>query len=515
MSEEKKELTNNSVAGEKEDKVLSLMGILKLDLFSITELNLSLTLKYIDKNVFISKNMDLIVKDPLNMQIHIIKKSLTINNIFLINEDLFESIYEQLLSNTEKNISVTEDTKEQEELDNTEISKLLYQVFYAAKIKGVSDIHILPKKEETVIKFRIDGKLDLYNSFPKNYCTVLVNKIKSESGMDQFISHLPQDGKLKKQIDNDPMEFRVSTCPTIYGEDVIMRVVNTDNLFSIGLEDLGFETEDLAIYRRNFIEPYGMIINVGSTGAGKTTTFYLTLNELFEYFPYKNICTVEDPVEIKFDKAVQIPINEAMGLTFPVVLKSLLRQDPDIILIGEMRDSATAEIGVRCALTGHLVFSTLHATDSFNAVTRLRDLDISDTLLSTTLSCILSQRLARKLCSCKEEFDIPKPIIDKYGLTFTKAFKSVGCPKCSNMGYKGRTAIIEVWELDEDYKNAIAFSEGEVKIKHLARKKNFQNLWKNGLKKVERGILSFEELESTVKPDKIINSVTYIREEDK
>lgn len=499
---------------EQEEKVLKLMGILKLDTFSLSELNITLTLKYIEKNVFLTKNMDLIVKDPLNMQIHVIKKTLTINNIYLINEDTFEHIYEQLLSNTEKNISVSDEVKEQDELDNTEISKLIYQIFYAAKIKGVSDIHILPKKDSTIVKFRIDGKLDVYNTYPRNYCTVLVNKIKSESGMDQFISHLPQDGKLKKQIDNDPMEFRVSTCPTIYGEDIVMRVVNTDNLFSIGLGDLGFEEEDLATYRRNFIEPYGMIINVGSTGAGKTTTFYLTLNELFEHFPNKNICTVEDPVEIKFDLAVQIQINEAMGLTFPAVLKSLLRQDPDIILIGEMRDSATAEIGIRCALTGHLVFSTLHATDSFNAITRLRDLDISDTLLSTTLSCILSQRLARRLCSCKTEFDIPQSIIDKYGLKFTKAFKSVGCQKCSNLGYKGRTAIIEVWELDEDYKNAIAFNEGEVKIKHLARKKDFQNLWKNGLKKVERGILSFEELESVVKPDKIINSVTYKKEED-
>ncbi len=492
---------------EQEKNVLKVMGILKLDMISIAELNIVMTLKFIDKNVFLTKNMDLIVKDPLNMQIHVMKKLLTLNNIYLINEDTFEEIYEQLLSNAEKNISVTEEVKEQDELDNTEISKLIYQIFYAAKIKGVSDIHILPKKDTTIIKFRIDGKLDIYNSYPKNYCTVLVNKIKSESGMDQFISHLPQDGKLKKQIDNDPMEFRVSTCPTIYGEDVVMRVVNTDNLFTIGLEDLGFEPEDLAIYRRNFIEPYGMIINVGSTGAGKTTTFYLTLNELFEHFPNKNICTVEDPVEIKFDLAVQIQINEAMGLTFPAVLKSLLRQDPDIILIGEMRDSATAEIGIRCALTGHLVFSTLHATDSFNAVTRLRDLDISDTLLSTTLSCILSQRLARRLCSCKVEYNIPQPVIDKYGIKFTTAYKAVGCPKCSNLGYKGRTAIIEVWELDEDYKNAIAFNEGEVKIKHLAKKKNFQNLWKNGMKKVERGILSFEELESVVKPDKIINSL--------
>lgn len=493
---------------EQEDKIIKLMGINRIDRLSIEELNLDLTLKYINKNLFLTKDMDLIVKDPLNMQIHVIKKELQINRILLLNPNKFEEIYETLLSNSEKNIIVTnEENQDKEELDNTEISKLLYQIFYAAKIRGVSDIHILPKKEGTLVKFRIDGKLDLYNKYPRNYCTVLINKIKSESGMDQFINHLPQDGKLKAKIDKDAMELRVSTLPTIYGENAVMRVVNTDSLFDIGLEDIGFEPEDLKIYRRNFLEPYGMIINVGSTGAGKTTTFYLTLHELFEYFPHKNICTVEDPVEIKFEKALQVQVQENIGRDFPVILKSLLRQDPDIILIGEMRDSETAEIGIRAALTGHLVLSTLHATDSFNAITRLRDLEISNTLLSSTISCILSQRLSRRLCSCKEEYEIPDNIKEKYGLSFDKAFRANGCPKCNNIGYKGRTAIIEVWELDEDYKNAIAFGEGEVKVKHLAREKNFQNLWKNGLKKVERGILSFEELESVVKPDKIINSL--------
>jgi len=500
---------------KKQDNIIKLMGIKKIDSYSLDNINLEESKKYVDKNVLISTENDLIVKDPLNMNIHILKKDLNIKDILLLEESIFDNFIEQILLNEDRKIEgVSIEDEGSNVLDNTEISKLLYQIFYSAKIKSASDIHIVPKKEYTKVSLRIDGKMELYNKYPASYCTVMINKIKSESGLDQFNMHIPQDGKLKTEIDGSNLEFRVSTLPTIYGENAVLRVVNTENLFNISLGDLGFEEEDLEKYRRNYMEPYGMIINVGATGQGKTTTFYLTLNELFKHFPHKNICTVEDPVEIRFEQALQVQVNDTVGRTFPVVLKSLLRQDPDIILIGEMRDSETAEIGVRSALTGHLVFSTLHATDSFNAVTRLRDLEISDTLLSSTLSCILSQRLSRTLCSCKKEVDIPKTIIDKYNLDFDKFFVPVGCSKCDNSGYKGRTAIIEVWEIDEDYKNSIAFSEGEVKIKMLAKEKDFQNLWKNGLKKVKRGLISMEELEIIVKPDKIINSLTDLDKEE-
>lgn len=497
----------------KEDKILEVMGVERLDHFEYESLDIIKSTEIASKHILVSINNELIVHDPVNMYIQVYKKEFDTDKVFLIPEEKFQKVYEALLSSSEKNITVAaEEESESDSLDNTEISKLLYQIFYAAKTRGASDIHILPKKEGTLVKFRIDGKLDLYMKYPLSYCPVLINKIKSESNMDQFEKRLPHDGKLKTTIGGDTMELRVSTLPTVYGENAVMRIVNTDDLFDLRLEDLGFEEEDLARYRRNFIEPYGMIINVGSTGAGKTTTFYLTLNELFQHFPTKNICTVEDPVEIKFEKALQVQVQENIGLTFPVVLKSLLRQDPDIILIGEMRDSDTAEIGIRSALTGHLVFSTLHAIDSFNAITRLRDLEISDTLISSTLSCLLSQRLARKLCSCREEYDIPGKVVEKYGLSFTKAYKPKGCSKCNNIGYKGRTAIIEVWEIDEDYKTSIAFGEGEVKLKMLAKEKDFQNLWKNGLKKVQSGALSIEELETIVKPDKILNSVGDLNE---
>jgi type IV pilus assembly protein PilB len=492
----------------KEENILKLMNIKKIKSIDLSSIDLNISKEIIDKNVLFTTSKNIIVKDPLNMNIHILKQKLKFKEIFLLNEVIFDSIIEDILKTEDRKIEgVNLNEEESNTLDNTEISKLLYQIFYSAKLKSASDIHIVPKKEFTLVSLRIDGKMQEYNKYPASYCPVIVNKIKSESGLDQFNMHTPQDGKLKTEIDGSNMEFRVSTLPTIYGENTVMRVVNTENLFNITLNDLGFEEEDLEKYRRNYMEPYGMIINVGATGQGKTTTFYLTLNELFNIFPHKNICTVEDPVEIRFEKALQVQVNDTVGRTFPVVLKSLLRQDPDIILIGEMRDSETAEIGVRSALTGHLVFTTLHATDSFNAVTRLRDLDISDTLLSSTLSCILSQRLSRKLCSCKEKTSIPKNILDKYGLDFNEFYIPKGCQKCDNSGYKGRTAVIEVWEIDEDYKNAIAFNEGEVKIKMLAKEKNFQNLWKNGLKKVKRGDISLEELEVIVKPDKIINSL--------
>jgi len=491
------------------EKLIKLLNIKALNEFDINRVDKFKSMEYISGNILMSIDNDLIVKDPLNMQITVLKNKIKVNNIFLLEDTYFDNMCEQIISSSENKIEGVEvDSNESTGLDNTKISALLNQIFYAAKVKNVSDIHIDPKKDTLKVFFRTDGKLTLYKDFPLSYAAVVLNKIKSESGMDIFNKNLPQDGKLKTLIDNETIELRVSTLPTIYGENAVMRLVNTSNVFNMKLPDMGFEKEDLEVYRDNFKEPYGMIINVGATGAGKTTTFYLTLHELTDLFPEKKICTVEDPVEIRFDKVLQVQAQDSIGLTFPVVLKSLLRQDPDIILIGEMRDSDTANIAVKSALTGHLVLSTLHATDSFNAITRLRDLNIDDTLLSSTLSCILSQRLSRKLCKCRESYDIPEATIKKYNLDFNVAYKPVGCSSCNYTGYKGRTAIIELWDIDEEYKNAISENKGEIDIKKMAKRKGMQNLWINGLKKIKRGEVSFEELLLTIKPDKTINSIT-------
>jgi len=493
----------------KKKEIIKFLGIKELEDFDFSDLSLEYSQRYKDKGVLVSNKLDLIIKDPFNINIHNIKSELDINDIAIIDENNFDKLVEELHSkeNVELDVAVTNtDNDEDANLSDTKVGELLYKILFSAKARGVSDIHIVPKSKNLQIKYRVDGKLVIDKTYPREYSKLIINKIKNESDMDIFNTQTPQDGKLKMKIDSVNMEFRVSTLPTIYGENAVMRAVNSTSLMEKDLTDLGFNSLDLEAYREKFAEPYGMILNVGATGAGKTTTFYLTLNELVTKFPYKNICTVEDPVEIRFDKVLQIQVEEKVGRTFPVVLKSLLRQDPDIILIGEMRDEATSEIAVRSALTGHLVLSTLHANDTFNSITRLRDLGISDTLLSSTLTCLLSQRLSRKLCSCKEKVSIPEKIIEKYKLNFNEYYIPKGCPKCDNTGFKGRSAIIEVCIIDEDYKIAISSGRSEVDIKKIAREKKFRNLWINGLEKVKNGIISLAELESVVNPDKIINN---------
>lgn len=493
----------------KTQEIINYLGIKCIDTFDFSKINIDYSNKFKDSGVLVTSDLSLIIKDPFNIKIHSLKSELNTKEIFYLPETEFDMLIEQLHSvkYVELDIEVNKEEKEAD-LSETKVGELLYKILFSAKVRGASDIHIVPKSKGLEVKYRIDGKLEIDKVYPKEYSKVIINKIKNESRMDIFNTQTPQDGKLKKEIDNVTMEFRISTLPTIYGENAVMRVVNSTSLMEQDLSMLGFNKEDLLNYREKFTEPYGMIINVGATGAGKTTTFYLTLNELVNKFPYKNICTVEDPVEIRFDKVLQVQVEDKIERTFPVVLKSLLRQDPDIILIGEMRDKETSEIAVRSALTGHLVLSTLHANDSFNSITRLRDLGISDTLLSSTLTCLLSQRLSRKLCKCKIKGSIPEAIIKKYKLTFSEYMlpNPKGCNICKNTGFLGREAIIEVCIIDEDYKTAISNGKSEVDIKKIAKDKKFRNLWINGLEKVEKGIISLAELESVVNPDKIINN---------
>ena len=493
---------------QKMEEVIKYLGLVKAEDINESEIDFEYSIRYKDLGILITQDRDIIIKDPYNIHIHTIRNQIPeIKDILIITESQFDSLFEKVLSSENINLDISgvELEHEDNDLTDTKVGELLYQILFTAKSRGASDIHIIPKSKGLEIKFRIDGKLTIDRVYPRTYSKLIINKIKNEAKMDIFNTQTPQDGKLKKTVDKVQMEFRVSTLPTIYGENSVMRVVNSSTLMDMDLSDLGFLDKDLENYREKFQEPYGMIINVGATGAGKTTTFYLTLNELVEKFPYKNICTVEDPVEIRFDKVLQVQVEEKVGRTFPSVLKSLLRQDPDIILVGEMRDKDTSEIAIRSALTGHLVLSTLHANDSFNAITRLRDLGISDTLLSSTLTCLLSQRLARKLCSCKKEINLPQALVEKHNLDFSKAYTSNGCHLCNNQGYKGRSAIIEVWTIDEDFKVAISEGKTEVDIKKIAKNKNFNNLWKNGLEKVKSGDISFEELESVVSKDKILN----------
>lgn len=490
------------------EELIKQMGFIKIDKIEEIDINFELNKNY-ESSPIIILNDGVVIHDIYNRQVFNVKKQLDLQNVYYINKDEFDKTKTFIIEKDFNNIDLGETYERKEDsIDDSEILKLLHSIIGAAVRGNVSDIHILPKNEKTLIKFRDTGDLKIHKELPYSYSNLLVNKLKSKGDMDITNKMSPQDGKARFVLDGKNIEVRINTLPTVFGENAVLRVQQSDGLFDRKLDDLGFFPEDLEKYRKSFNEPYGMILNVGATGAGKTTTFYLTISELVQkYEGSKNIVTVEDPVEIRFPEITQVEVEDAQNRSFATVLRALMRQDPDIILLGEIRDSETGGIAVKASLTGHLVLATLHANDSFNAITRLRDLGISDTLISSTLNCVISQRLAKKLCPhCKKEGTVSQTIVEKYMLESNKVFESVGCPKCNNTGYKGRLAIVEVLTFDEEFKVSISNSMSEIELKKIARNKGFSNLWKNGVKKVHLGETSLEQLALVVNKDSILNN---------
>ena len=444
-----------------------------------------------------------------NPEIYEIQKKVGASSIVFVPDEKFDSLKEYLLSaevEEDEEETVAEEENE-EEIDDTRVARELQFILLQAKKKGASDVHIIPEEKRVRIDFRINGELELFKRYSKGFASRLVNKIKILADIDMTQHHIPQDGKMKIRSGNEELEIRVSIVPTIHGEDAVLRIQKTQTLLQLNLKEIGFEGKDYELYRSKFLFPYGMILDVGGTGEGKTTTLYLTLKEIFGiYGTRKRILTVEDPVELKFPQAVQVEVDEKAGRTFPTVLRAFLRQDPDIMLVGEIRDEETAQIAVRAALTGHLVLSTLHATDSFNAIVRLEDLGVSRFLISSTVNVLLSQRLVRVLCpKCKKKIKLSPSIVSKYNLDFNEAYeKGEGCEYCNYTGIVGRTAVIEVLPIDGLLKELIATRASEVEMKKAMRGK-FRNLWDNAILKVKKGITSLSEVESKIKPDPILN----------
>lgn len=471
------------------------------------------------ENILFTESGDIIVYNVLDPKIYEYKAQNPQATIYRVSQERFKELRDYIFSNIDIKDVSAEEEDENVLVDNSEILRLIKRILIDAKRNEASDIHIYVEKRKvgdsfkkyTVVKMRVDGLLRLYREFPGSYAENIINKIMNMSGMDIGQKSKPQDGKFKELVDASYVEARVSTAPTVNGVVAVIRLAYVDNGERLRLDDIGFEKNDLEKYRKNFYEPYGMILNVGATGQGKSTTFRLTIEELVEYWQgQKKIATVEDPVEYEIQGVIQHPVNEKMGATFATMLRSLLRQDPDIIMIGEIRDEETAEIGARASLTGHLVLATLHANDSFEAIMRMRDLGVSSQIIASTLNAVLSQRLVRRLCPhCKVQEPISPKIIDEYNLNFDRAYTSKGCEKCGNTGVLGRTAVIEVLEIDERIKEAIINEESSVRLKQIAKEQGFENLWRNGLKKVERGEVSISELLSLVKPDRILNDSTF------
>ncbi len=380
------------------------------------------------------------------------------------------------------------------------IVKLTNLIISEAVKAGASDIHIEPQEKKVLVRYRIDGVLRVFKELPISVRDSLVARIKILANMDISERRRPQDGRIRAKVRGRKIDLRVSTVPTVYGEKVVMRIQEAEKYLNVRLEDLGFEPDDLQKYRQNIWKPWGMILVSGPTGSGKTTTLYASLMERNSLDV--NIMTAEDPVEVAIPGINQVQVNERIGLTFAEVLRAFLRQDPDIILVGEIRDTETAEIAIRASLTGHLVFSTVHANDAPTTVTRLIDMGIEPFLVGSSLLLVVAQRLIRKLCpKCKEEANIPKDVMLKIGLIKDpseeiKVYKAHegGCEYCNYTGYKGRTAVHELLEVDDELKTLIVRGATHDQIREKAVQKGMRTLYQSGLLKVRKGITSIEEV---------------------
>lgn len=416
--------------------------------------------------------------------------------------DLSRDSAEQLVQDMEENgtsiISKIDDTADL--LDDTSdapIIKLVNHIISQSVKADASDIHIEPYQNNFKVRYRVDGILYDLLTPPKWIQPALISRIKVMAKLNIAEKRLPQDGRLDVKIGDHTIDVRVSTLPTTFGERVVLRLLNkTNTLFQ--LSDLGLSSEKLELFEHLVQSPNGIILVTGPTGSGKTTTLYAILSSINT--PDINIITIEDPVEYQIKGISQIQVNPKINLTFARGLRSIVRQDPDVILVGEIRDQETAEIAVQSALTGHLVFSTLHTNDSASAITRLVDIGVEPFLISSSVLAVVAQRLVRMLCSnCKQPY-IPDDIaLKSLGITLdqTKSrnlFKAKGCEKCFHSGYRGRIGIFEIMLLDPSLKSLILKTFDSQQIKEAARKKNMVTLRQDGIEKVLQGLTTIEEV---------------------
>ncbi len=378
----------------------------------------------------------------------------------------------------------------------------LVNLFLTDSVKrGASDIHIEPYELEMRVRFRIDGVLQTVMNPPLRLKDAITSRLKIMAKLDIAEKRLPQDGRImikyKSEGKKKELDFRVSTVPTLYGEKIVMRLLDKENL-RLDMTKLGFEAESLKKFERNILKPYGMVLVTGPTGSGKTNTLYSSVARLNTVDT--NIMTAEDPVEFQLAGINQVQMKEQIGLNFAAALRAFLRQDPNIILVGEIRDFETAEIGVKAALTGHLVLSTLHTNDAPSTISRLMNMGIEPFLVATSVNLICAQRLVRRICaSCKEELEVPQQALIDAGYSpeevkTTKIYHGKGCSTCNKGGYKGRTGLYEVMEINDELRELILVGASALELKKKAIEQGMITLRRSGLIKVAAGMTTMEEV---------------------
>jgi len=459
-------------------------------------------------NIVMANPFDVVAKDLVKqltgMQLHLcyapIEELLT----------LIERHYTQR-ANLEESIKELVDFEVTPEIDKEEndAESLRIQAEDAPAIKFVnlmllqaiqdraSDIHIEPQEKKLRVRFRVDGLLREVSPPPKRMQAGIISRIKILGGLDIAERRVPQDGRAKIKIMGRQIDIRISSLPTIYGEKIVMRILDSSSL-SWNVDDIGFEPDLMDQFKTILSQSHGMILVTGPTGSGKTTTLYSSLN--YVNSPEKNIITVEDPVEYRLAGINQIQARPQVGLTFAAGLRSILRQDPDIVMVGEIRDGETAEIAIKAALTGHLVLSTLHTNDAIATVVRLLNMGVDKYLICSALSLVIAQRLARRIClHCKESYEPPVEIqqrlihlgINPDEITF---YHGSGCEHCSGSGYWGRLAVYEFFRITSEVKELVVENASEGDLKEKAHELGMESLLENGMKKVREGLTTIEEV---------------------
>ncbi|MCQ9208013.1 MAG: Flp pilus assembly complex ATPase component TadA [Omnitrophica bacterium] len=454
--------------------------------------------------------------DPLNIFALDDVKALTnaeVQTMLTTNDDILAAIEKYYGTGTPEMADIVKKAQKSTELETVEevditdvgeltkagkeapVIKLLNVIIDEALKNRASDIHLEPFVDRVRIRYRIDGVLHEFFNLPKKLQNVLLTRLKIMANLDITQRRIPQDGRFKVRTEEKEIDFRVSVLPTAFGSKVVLRALDKANL-SIGLDRLGFLPGPLAAFKEAIAQPYGMILLTGPTGCGKSTTLYSILNQLNT--PDKNLITIEDPVEYQVERITQIQANAEIGLTFASGLRSVLRQSPDIIMVGEIRDGETADIAIKAALTGELVFSTLHTNDAASAIIRLIDMGVEPFLIASSIVLIAAQRLCRRVCpNCKEPVNIPGEVLTKLGVQAAKGSKfyhGKGCAKCNQTGYRGRMGTLEVLVIDDKIREMIIQGTSSDQIKEYARSKGMKTLRENGLEKFIRGETSLEEI---------------------
>ncbi|MCS7181946.1 MAG: type IV-A pilus assembly ATPase PilB [Thermoanaerobaculum sp.] len=487
---EDKARKHNIIAVHKSGQTLTVAMVDPTNIFAVDEITFSTGFKVdpvVASEEAIRETLDKVYGAPRDVDL---KK--VIDEIAAVEEEALELLEE------EEELDINELTKESSEAP---VVRLVNIILTDAIKKGASDIHVEPYEKTFRIRYRIDGVLQEVMAPPLRLKDAITSRIKILAKLDIAEKRLPQDGriKLKAKVEGRTREldYRVSTVPTLFGEKVVLRLLDKENL-RLDMTKLGFEKSSLKKFEDAILKPYGMVLVTGPTGSGKTNTLYSAISRINT--PEVNIMTAEDPVEFQLPGVNQVQMKESIGLNFAAALRAFLRQDPNIILVGEIRDFETAEIAIKAALTGHLVLSTLHTNDAPSTISRLMNMGIEPFLVATSVNVIAAQRLVRRICTnCKEEMDVPIQALLAVGFSEAEAhslkiYRGRGCDVCGNTGYKGRVGLFEVMEISEDIRELILSGATVVELRRKAIEEGMITLRQSGLHKIREGITTIEEV---------------------